>query len=305
MATVLLQGGSEDVYELLDAAEELGPGLRPQVECRRVLLRSFEPWAGEEGEAPFQLCSRLLSPGAELAASFIRLPVTAAINLRKCGYSVVDEFFDPARCAEVPGAVRASLSAWLQSSAGQDAEGGGGRLVAGGDGETWERRAGGERWGGTEGLSWSSPKPRADRADHVAALCADDPIVSEEPLLSVVSAFQELLVDLQAFVSLRGGVEMQLAWYPAGSSGYRRHTDARPDGGTLSGQRRITAIAYCNDAWRPEDGGELRLWPEGLGGDSVDVLPQAGRLLLFLSGCIPHAVRPTHRDRVALTMWVR
>merc|ERR1712157_600898 len=96
---------------------------------------------------------------------------------------------------------------------------------------------------------------------------------------------------------LRDQVEMQLAWYLPGGTGYIQHTDAKPDDGSFEGQRRITVIVYCNSNWEAEHGGQLRLWPPCSGGDLIDVEPIAGRLLIFLSGCIPHAVLPMSRDR--------
>ena len=35
----------------------------------------------------------------------------------------------------------------------------------------------------------------------------------------------------------------------------------------------------------------------------VDVAPLAGRLVLFLSGAVEHAVLPTKAERVAVTAW--
>lgn len=35
----------------------------------------------------------------------------------------------------------------------------------------------------------------------------------------------------------------------------------------------------------------------------LDVAPLAGRLVVFLSGAIDHAVLPSQRPRVALTAW--
>lgn len=38
---------------------------------------------------------------------------------------------------------------------------------------------------------------------------------------------------------------------------------------------------------------------------AVDVAPIAGRLVIFLSGAIEHAVLPNFSDRVALTFWMQ
>jgi hypothetical protein len=35
----------------------------------------------------------------------------------------------------------------------------------------------------------------------------------------------------------------------------------------------------------------------------LDIAPLSGRLVVFLSGAIDHAVLPSHKPRVALTAW--
>merc|ERR1719247_2474819 len=97
------------------------------------------------------------------------------------------------------------------------------------------------------------------------------------PVKGLMQAFDALRRDLQMIAVVQDEVEMQLAWYPAGTSGYRRHTDAEPKNCTLAGSQRVlTAIVYCNDGWLPEHGGRLRLWPPTQGGHAVDVEPVAG-----------------------------
>lgn len=119
----------------------------------------------------------------------------------------------------------------------------------------------------------------------------------------VLAALSRLETDLHMFMHLRGVRELQLAAYTAGSSGYRKHTDAMPQ--SVSGtERKVTAILYSNATWTEADGGQLRLWlADHDGNASVDVEPKGGRLLLFLSGCMAHQVLPTHADRLALTAW--
>lgn len=93
-----------------------------------------------------------------------------------------------------------------------------------------------------------------------------------------------------------------IACYPGETRGrYLRHCD------TGRGAA-LTAILYLNESWRPEDGGQLRLYDEGFHNTQVkfDVLPVANRLLLFWATeeC-PHEVLPTQRDRFAMTIWYR
>ncbi len=86
--------------------------------------------------------------------------------------------------------------------------------------------------------------------------------------------------------------------YPPGAS-YARHFD-RLQGSDL---RAISAALYLNDAWTPEDGGQLRMYLGG--GRSEDVSPQGGRLVAFLSDRFEHEVLPARRERMSFTGWFR
>ena len=53
---------------------------------------------------------------------------------------------------------------------------------------------------------------------------------------------------------------------------------------------------------RPRDGGALRCWIKGR--EPFDVAPVGGRLVIFDSGAVEHAVLAASADRVALTVWI-
>lgn len=138
----------------------------------------------------------------------------------------------------------------------------------------------------------------------------------------------------------KGTDEYQLARYNRGANGYARHCDHdepiefiginqfgakdhrfSPPGANPTHDRAVSAVLYLNNKeW--DDGGELRLWPaphSTANGSctAIDVKPVGGRLVLFLSGAIPHQVRPRKKvvergggvnmakgeARVALTAW--
>jgi SM-20-related protein len=91
-------------------------------------------------------------------------------------------------------------------------------------------------------------------------------------------------------------VEVQLALYPGGGARYVAHRDAFAGGG----RRRATAVYYLNEAWRPQDGGELRVrTPSG----ERDVEPVLDRLVLYLAEAVEHEVLPTRAPRWAATAW--
>ena len=92
--------------------------------------------------------------------------------------------------------------------------------------------------------------------------------------------------------------ESHFALYPPGAF-YRRHVDRFRD----DDRRMVSAVVYLNDAWLPEQGGQLRMYLEE--GAQYDVVPIGGCLVVFLSGEVPHEVLPASRERLSLTGWFR
>ena len=95
--------------------------------------------------------------------------------------------------------------------------------------------------------------------------------------------------------------EGHYAAYPAGT-GYARHVDRfRGDS-----RRVLSVVLYLNEAWDPEDGGELCLYDSQ---ESVEpaarISPVGGTLICFLSEHVPHEVLPTRRMRLSLSGWFR
>jgi SM-20-related protein len=93
-----------------------------------------------------------------------------------------------------------------------------------------------------------------------------------------------------------GRFDLQLAHYPGGGARYVRHRDAFPG----QPNRRVTAIYYANPDWRPEHGGQLRLFLEE---GTQEVEPTLDTLVVFLSERLEHEVLAAHAPRLALTAW--
>ena len=111
-----------------------------------------------------------------------------------------------------------------------------------------------------------------------------------------------------------------------GGAQYTAHRDNRPylalgDDDSFAwlsvreqSDRQITAILYLNEApWDAEvDGGCLRCFvgaaPDDTAGATashvIDVAPVGGRLVLFDSRALLHAVLPANRPRAALSVWL-
>jgi SM-20-related protein len=95
--------------------------------------------------------------------------------------------------------------------------------------------------------------------------------------------------------------EGHYAAYPAGAA-YTRHVDRfRGDD-----RRVLSVVLYLNDAWDPEDGGDLCLYANREALEPVArISPQGGTLICFLSEHVPHEVLPTRRTRWSLSGWFR
>ncbi len=93
-------------------------------------------------------------------------------------------------------------------------------------------------------------------------------------------------------------LEAHYALYPPGM-GYQRHLDSFQN----NNLRRITIVAYLNDEWVEEAGGQLNIYD----GDAImtSVLPLAGTLVCFVSERWPHEVAVTHRWRSSIAGWFR
>jgi SM-20-related protein len=108
-------------------------------------------------------------------------------------------------------------------------------------------------------------------------------------------------LNQRCFLGLRS-FEGHFARYPIGSF-YKKHLDQFH----AVQHRVVTIILYLNDSWSTENEGALRMYfPQEDGRELYeDVLPLGGRLVVFLSGEIPHEVLPTKKERISITGWLR
>jgi SM-20-related protein len=106
-------------------------------------------------------------------------------------------------------------------------------------------------------------------------------------------------------------LEAHFAVYPPGTY-YRKHLDQFRG----IGRRRLSCVLYLNTDWRCADGGALRIYTEPLDGDCgpmeprcsaahVELLPEGGRLVTFLSARFLHEVLPAQRGRFSIAGWFR
>lgn len=106
-----------------------------------------------------------------------------------------------------------------------------------------------------------------------------------------------LALNQQLFLGL-DSYESHFAFYPTGAF-YKKHLDRFRD----DDRRTVSVVLYLNEQWQDDFGGELRLYlPDG---ETRDVRPEAGSLVVFMSADMPHEVLPATRERLSLAGWFR
>jgi SM-20-related protein len=146
-------------------------------------------------------------------------------------------------------------------------------------------------------------KPSNIRGDHILWLEEDNKNISIQAYFSQMHALKAVL-NRQLFMNLQS-LETHLAVYPVGGA-YQKHLDQFNhdiDTAHDTKARQLSSILYLNADWQADDGGELRLYLNEH--EHLDILPTAGKLVLFLSEKFWHEVRPAKRERVSLTGWFR
>lgn len=116
--------------------------------------------------------------------------------------------------------------------------------------------------------------------------------------LAAMSALQEALN--QRFYFGLAEYEAHYARYPAGGF-YRRHYDSFRG----NNPRRVTTVFYLNESWQPEDGGALCIYRNEQDTVGLNVLPEVGTLVIFISEQLAHEVKPAHRERLSIAGWFR
>lgn len=135
------------------------------------------------------------------------------------------------------------------------------------------------------------------RGDQILWLDRGDDLPAQQRYLTLLEELR-LAVNRDLFLGLHT-LEVHAANHPPGGF-HRRHLD----GFRHNNLRILTAILYLNPRWHARDGGALRLFldahPQR---DFVDVPPESGRLVTFLSKRFSHEVRETRRLRSSITGW--
>ena len=148
----------------------------------------------------------------------------------------------------------------------------------------------------TTGLNSTASSLRGDFIDWIEEDEASD---IEQIYLDHMTPLQTALN--QAFFLGLFELESHFAIYPPGTS-YQKHLDQFID----KTERKISCILYLNQEWLVEEGGALRMYlDKSRDQPTIDILPQAGTLVVFLSSDFLHEVLPAKRERISITGWFK
>lgn len=191
---------------------------------------------------------------------------TITNNIAKQGYAVIEQFLNPQEIACL-----ATHAKFLQNA--------------------------GEMHKATTGIT-KVENPTL-RGDFIHWIDASDASEAEIDYLNLMSELQQAIN--QAFFLGLFEFESHFAIYPPGA-GYQKHLDQFIG----KAERKVSTILYLNDDWKAEDGGQLRMYLDK--NDTtrfIDITPQAGKMVVFLSSDFLHEVLPANRERMSITGWFR
>lgn len=135
------------------------------------------------------------------------------------------------------------------------------------------------------------------RRDKISWL--DASVAGAEGWLNWTECLRETL-NRELFLGLFS-FESHLAIYEPGDF-YQKHLDAFKG----EGNRVLSIVAYLNQGWLPDQGGELVLYhPQATATELAKVVPEFGTLVAFLSEEFPHEVLPAGRTRYSVAGWYR
>ena len=138
----------------------------------------------------------------------------------------------------------------------------------------------------------------AIRSDEVLWLDSESATPAQQVYLDRMADLQQALTR-SLFLGLFS-FEAHIAVYPPGAF-YKRHLDAFRGHGKV---RMLSCVLYLNEDWTDAEGGHLRLYLDGHAPEPfVDVRPEAGTLVTFLSETFDHEVLSATRERASVTGW--
>ncbi len=196
-------------------------------------------------------------------------PISTAIDaIALNGYAIIENFLTPTDIAALTNIVKEK---WLN-----------GNMLSAKTGQT--------------GLSNQNI-----RGDYIAWLETQNQLPAINNYMQQMEQLRNM-VNMHLFLNVQE-LETHMALYPIGSA-YQKHLDQFHHGDANQIQyRQLSAVLYLNPNWQASDGGALKLYLDEQ--KSIEILPNAGRMVLFLSARFWHEVLPAQRERLSITGWFR
>ncbi|XP_046434845.1 egl nine homolog 1 [Neodiprion fabricii] len=273
------KGSSEDTIlgaraELLNPALEGSEILRDMPTPQHYGLRNFPEVSlgGKNGALPISPLSKQIDD--RVIDHFSRVVVK---DMNKWGVCAMNDFLGPAKGSLVLDEVLNMYSAGLFR-----------------DGQLVSQRGG------------AGDLRRAIRGDQITWLdgkekeCPNIGLLISQVDAIILRANKMLSNGKMGQYTINGRTKAMVACYPGNGSRYVKHVDNPNHDG-----RCVTAIYYLNRDWNVEqDGGLLRIFPEGWKDSVANIEPIFDRILFFWSDRRnPHEVQPAYRTRYAITLW--
>jgi SM-20-related protein len=165
--------------------------------------------------------------------------------------------------------------------------------------EAQRRHAAGELRPARVGRGAGAQRAVSIRGDEIGWLDVASATPPERALLARFDALR-LALNRALFLGLVE-LEAHYARYAPGA-GYARHVDRFRD----DDARVISLVLYLNEAWHPEDGGELRLFADAEAREPLRTIePRGGTLVAMRAEAIHHEVALARRERWSVAGWLR
>ena len=144
----------------------------------------------------------------------------------------------------------------------------------------------------------------------------DTAAADDTNVAAAAAAFRFARAEDGSQFEVTGRTELQVNCFVGGGASYAPHVDNTHGDGRegVDFGRCFTLLYYLNEGWDERDGGTLRVYlPKpvalaqgGTPGDvaALDVPPARDTLVIFRADRILHEVRPTRRQRLALSSWI-
>lgn len=133
------------------------------------------------------------------------------------------------------------------------------------------------------------------RSDRILWLDKSHGNMHENAYLEIMDGFISHL-NMTCYTGITDA-EFHYSLFEKGSF-YTKHLDQFQD----NSSRKYSLVSYLNDSWKEGDGGELKVYREGV---SEEISPTSGKTVFFKSNELEHEVLITAVRRMSIAGWLK